>query len=387
VSMLAAGCSSTSTGLGGNNGASNNTNLQTSTQRVLSPNPQGEVIGNGQVRVALLVPKTIPGGAASVAAELRNGSVMAMEDFGNQSLQLVVKDTKGQAAEAQSRASEAVQEGSSLVLGPLFAKNVSASSGVTAPANIPILAFSTDTSVARRGVYLFSYTPQSDTSRIVSYAASQGRRTVFAFLPNNAEGILRERVLRQEAARNGMQVNTALYAVTREGVVNTVAQSLAAVQASDTVYIPDGGAIPSTILTTLQQAGVVIAGKQVLGSGKWESVRKGDAVLQGALYPGRDISKFNQFASRYQAKFGGAAGVNAALAYDAVTFAAELVRLNGANAFSTNNLESSRGFQGTNGLFRIQSDGITQRGLAIYKVQGGQGVIAEPAISSFGRGS
>ncbi len=360
---------------------------QGSQQRALSPNPNGEVLGNGNVRISLLVPLTIPGGAANVAKELRNGAAMAIEDFGQQQVQLVVKDTKGRAAEAQAAASEAAREGTSLILGPLFAANVSAASGVTQPSGIPILAFSTDTSVARRGVYLFSYTPQSDTQRIISYAASQGRRSVYAFLPQNAEGSLREQVLREEAGRNGMQVNVVKYAVSREGVSQAVQGSIAGVQASDTIYIPDGGAIPAAILTELQQSGVTLAGKQVLGSGKWESVRKGDAVLQNALYPGRDVRRFNQFANRYQGKYGGAAGVNAALAYDAVTFAVELVRLHGNNAFTSRNIESSRGFQGTNGLFRVQSSGITQRGLAIYRVQGGQGVLAEPAISSFGRNS
>ncbi len=143
---------------------------QNNLPRVLSPNPVGEVIGSGNVRIALLVPSSIPGGAAAVARELRNGAELAIQDFGRNQVQLVVKDTKGQATEEQARANEAISEGSSLVLGPLFASNVSAAAGVTLPANISMLAFSTDTSVARRGVYLFSYTPQSDTRRMIRYA-------------------------------------------------------------------------------------------------------------------------------------------------------------------------------------------------------------------------
>ena len=198
---------------------------------------------------------------------------------------------------------------------------------------------------------------------------------------------MREGVLRRTAGRNGMQVNVVKYAVTREGVELAVQQSIEAAQANDTIYIPDGGAIPAAVLTSLQRSGVQLAGKQILGSGKWESVRKNNSALEGALYPGRDTSRFTQFSTRYQTKFGASAGVNAALAYDAVTFAVELVRLDATNSFSTRNIESSRGFRGTNGLFRVQSNGITQRGLAIYKVQNGQGVLAEPAISSFGRNS
>ena len=381
---LLAGCATSD---GPQSGASQGT-PQSSVARVLTPNPVGEVIGNGDVRVSLLVPTTIPGGAAAVAKELRNGAAMAVQDFGQNRIQLVVKDTKGQAANAQASANEAVSEGSSLVLGPLFAANVSAASGVTLPANIVTIAFSTDTTVARRGVYLFSYTPQSDTRRILNFASSLGRNSIAAFLPRNPEGNLRERVLRQTAGANGFSLNVIKYDRTPQGIEQAINDSIGSVQTNDTIYIPEGGPIPGIILSGLGRNGVDVKSKQVLGSGNWESVKASDPLVQGAYYPGRDISRFNNFATRYQGQFGNRPGVQAALAYDAVTLASELVRIHGPNAFSSRNLEVARGFQGINGAFRIRSNGITERGLAIYKITGGRGTLAEPAISNFsGRGS
>ena len=355
-------------------------------EQTLAPNPQGEVIGSGDVRVALLVPTSIPGGAAAVAKELRNGAAMATQDFGGGRVQLVVKDTKGQAAIAQTKANEAIKEGSTLILGPLFAANVSAASGITLPANIVTLAFSTDTSVARRGVYLFSYTPQEDTRRIISYASSLGRRSIAAFLPNNAEGSLRESVLREMAGKNGLLLNIIKYDRTPAGVEKIVSESAAVLQTTDTIYVPEGGPIPNLILSGLKRNGVKITEKTVLGSGRWESVKTSDASVAGAYYPGRDITKFNEFAGRYQAKYGSRPGVNAGLAYDAMTLAAEFVRLRGSKtAFSPNNFENPNGFQGVNGAFRLRSNGTTQRGLAIYQIKGGKGTLAEPAVGRFSR--
>lgn len=353
--------------------------------QALTPNPKGEVIGSGNVRVALLVPTTIPGGAAAVAKELRNGAAMAAEDFGSGRVQLVVKDTKGQAAVAQSAANEAITEGASLILGPLFAANVSAASGITLPANVVTLAFSTDTSVARRGVYLFSYTPQEDTKRIISYAGSLGRRSIAAFLPNNAEGSLRERVLREMAGTNGLLLNVIKYERTPAGVNTATAESAGILQTSDTIYVPEGGPIPALLLAGIKRNGINLEEKTILGSGNWETVKTSDPVLAGAYYPGRDISKFNDFAARYQSKFGARPGVNAGLAYDAMTLAAEFVRLrgNGKAAFAPDTFENPNGFQGVNGAFRIRSDGTTQRGLAIYQIRGGKGTLAEPAVSRF----
>lgn len=375
-----AACSSTDSNI--RQGLPDNNTSQVA--KVLTPNPKGEVIGSGPVRVSLLVPATIPGGAAAVAKELRNGAAMAMQDFGQNQIQLVVKDTKGQAAESQTAAADAVAEGSSLILGPLFAANVSAASGSAQPAGVPMLSFSTDTTVGRRGVYLFSYTPQSDTNRIIRYAASIGRRSVTAFLPQNAEGNLRERVLRQTAGGSGMAVNVIKYERSPAGIEGALQPGVAAAQTSDTIYVPEGGPIPALILSGLKRNGLDLTGKQVLGSGAWESVKTGDAALQGAIYPGRDVKAFNGFATRYQSRFGARPGVQAAIAYDAVTLAAELARINGAqNPYPQSKLESSRGFQGINGAFRIRSDGTTQRGLAIYKIEGGRGTLLEPAVGSF----
>lgn len=342
------------------------------------------MIGSGNVRVSLLVPKTIPGAAAGIATELRNGAAMAMQDFGQSRIQLVIKDTQGQAAASQSAAAEAVAEGSSLVLGPLFAANVSAASGATLPASVPILAFSTDATVARRGVYLFSYTPQADTNRIIRYASSLGRRSVLAFLPINPEGNLRERLIREAAGSNGMRVSLVRYQRSEEGIQTAITEAVQTVQTVDSIYIPEGGPIPSLILSGLKRNGADLTGKQVLGAGSWESVKTSDPHVQGAVYPGRDIAVFNRFATRYQSRFGAKPGVQAAIAYDAVTLVSELARINGAaNPFPQSALESQRGFQGVNGAFRIRPNGITQRGLAVYRIENGGGRLVEPAVSSF----
>ena len=190
---------------------------------------------------------------------------MAVEDFGQDRIQVVVKDTKGQASEAQARTAEALSEGSSLILGPLFAANVSAAAGITLPANVPMLAFSTDTSVARRGVYLFSYTPQSDTRRMLDYATVLGSRSISAFLPRNPEGALRKRILEEMTLKNGISLAIHEYERTPEGIGNILAEGVASVLESDTVYIPEGGPIPALMMTGLTQNGVDFSEKKNSG--------------------------------------------------------------------------------------------------------------------------
>ena len=359
--------------------------LGTTTQQVaLDPNPKGEVFGQGATRVTLLVPKTAAGNAASVASEIRNGALLAMQDFGQSTLQLVIKDTKGQAADAQAMASEAIAEGSSAIVGPLFSSSVNAASAITQPGGKTMIAFSNDTSVARRGVYLLSYTQQADTRRMINYALSLGKRNIHAFLPNTAVGTLQEGVLRELAGGAGANVQISKYERSGPGIEQAVRDAAVPLATADAIYIPEGGQLPSVILSSIKRVGIPLDGKQVLGSGQWESVKFGSPELEGALYTGRDVRNFSAFSDRYQGAYNVKPGVFAALGYDAVTLVSSLVKTKGPQqAFTASAIEDRRGFAGINGIFRLQSDGTSQRGLAVYRVSNGSGAPESPAPTSF----
>jgi len=358
---------------------------QTTGAPVLTPNPNGEVVGNGQVRIALLIPKSAPGNGAAAANDIRNGALLAIADFGS-SLQIVIKDDAGQPAGAQAAAAEAVREGASLIIGPLFASTVSAASGVTQPAGRSMFAFSSDTSTARRGVYLLSFTPQEDTKRIVSYAASQGRRSVLAFLPNNAEGQVREGALRSEAGASGMNVQIVRYDRTMPSIETAITQALPLIATADAIYVPEGFDVPNTIFQSLRRKSVDLVGKLVMGSGNWESVRFTEPTLEGAVYPGRDTAGLASFDSAYTARYGGKPSVQAALGYEAVTLAAILLSQNGPDrAYRPETIENPAGYSGINGVFRLRQDGTAERGLAVYQVERGVARIVAPAPGRFGR--
>ncbi len=88
----------------------------------------------------------------------------------------------------------------------LFAQSVSAVGQVARQRGIPVIAFSTDASVAAHGVYLLSFLPESDVKRVVDYAVSRGKRSFAALLPDNAYGSVVEAAFQQEVARRGGRV-------------------------------------------------------------------------------------------------------------------------------------------------------------------------------------
>ena len=122
-------------------------------------------IGSGQVRIGLILPLSGQGNAGVAAQSMKNAAELALAEFKNPDIQLLVKDDAGTPQGAQAAAQEAMNEGAELIIGPLFAQSVRAVAQTVRPRNIPVIAFSTDASVATRGVYLLSFLPETDVRR------------------------------------------------------------------------------------------------------------------------------------------------------------------------------------------------------------------------------
>ena len=91
-------------------------------------------------------------------------------------------------------------------LGGVPATSVPAVAQVARGRGISVIAFSTDSSVASRGVYLLSFLPESDVNRIVEYAATIGKRSFGALLPDNAYGNVVEAAFKQAVPKRGGRV-------------------------------------------------------------------------------------------------------------------------------------------------------------------------------------
>ena len=159
--------------------------------------------GGGAVKVALLLPITGSGNTPAVAKALKQAAELALFDFDNPNVTLVPKDTRGSPDGARAAAESAVQEGAELIIGPLFAAEVSAAAPVARNANIPMIALSSDQNVAGNGVYLLSFLAGRDVPRIVSYAMAKGKRSFAVLVPQTAYGRLAEESFAKSVARNG----------------------------------------------------------------------------------------------------------------------------------------------------------------------------------------
>ncbi|HEY1362251.1 MAG TPA: penicillin-binding protein activator [Xanthobacteraceae bacterium] len=364
--------------------------LQGSPPNAAAPAHSAGNLGEGHVKVGFILPLSGGGNAAAAAQSMRQAAEMALAEFSNPDLQLLVKDDAGNAPGAQQAAQQALDEGAEIILGPLFALTVGPVGQVAKSRGVPVIAFSTDSNVASRGVYLLSFLPESDVDRIVGYAAGQGKLAFAALVPDNAYGTVVEAEFKQTVARRGGRV-VALerYPLDRaqmQGPVRNVAQAAAR---ADAIFIPDTAEWAGPVVQGLIADGIDAKRVQLLGTGLWEDAQIfSNPQLEGAWYAGPDSTGFRNFSARYRSRFGQDPARTASLAYDAVALVAALVKTQGKQRFAESVLTNSSGFTGIDGLFRFRPNGSNQRGLAVLRVSptGGQ-IVSAPPKSFTGSGT
>ncbi|MCR6733620.1 MAG: penicillin-binding protein activator [Afipia sp.] len=346
------------------------------------PQQQPSALGSGQVKVGLLLPLSASGNAGVAAQSMRNAAELALAEFQNPNIQLLVKDDAGTAQGAQQGAQQALDEGAEIILGPLFALSVPAAAQLARTRGVPMIAFSTDSSVAGRGVYLLSFLPESDVNRIVDYAAGTGKRSFAAFLPENAYGNVVEAAFKQAVARKGGRIVAFEKYSDPSASARTFGQSLAG---ADSLLLADDGDALVGVADALAANGADLKRLQLLGTGLWDNPRVfANANLRGGLYAAPDPSGFRSFSGRYRAKYGGDPVRTATLAYDGVALVAALARTQGGQRFSPDVLTNPSGFAGIDGLFRFRADGTNERGLAVMRATPSGGQIAANSPKSFG---
>lgn len=360
--------------------------IPTQTPQTL-PTAAGRTLGDGPVRVALLLPLT--GDVATVGTSMANAADLAVAFIQSQSSQqlnitVVVKDTGGNPQIAAQKASEAITEGASLILGPLKAESVQAAGGVARSAGVPMIAFSNNSGAASAGVYLLNVLPEVEARRTLAYAQAQGKQAVSAIVPATSYGQIQEGAFRQAAAELGMTVR-AVYQYSNETEArNAVAQITPFLQQGsiDTLFLPDRATAPS-IGVLLEQAGIDKSNLMIIGSLDWagDTVIPQTSYLTGAIYPAVDETGLAALRPQYQARFGSEPHPFSTLAYTAVLLANTSSLSMSLPRYDRTQLTRPSGFGGRDGLFRFLADGRSQYSLAIKQITiGGAQQIDGPKI-------
>jgi len=343
------------------------------------PAPQGQVVGTGPVRVALLLPLSGDPGLAQVGQSMGNAATLAMEAIGRSTgtannIHLVIKDTGGNAVAARNAAAAAITEGARLIIGPLQAASVQAAGGVARASGVPLIGFSNNSGAASQGIYLLNVLPETEALRSVGYAMSLGRKSFAVVTSRTSSGEVNLAAFRAAASQLGANVTSIFQfdGSSEEDFRNAVSQLIPLIQTGviDALYLPERLFAPSAAVL-MESAQLDKSTFTILGSADWDGDVKvaQTAFLDGALFPAVDPAGYDRLSRAYQTQFGMPPHRLATLASTAVKLANHSLLAGTNPPYQTDQLINSRGFLGDDGGVRFFRNGTNIHQLVIKRLQ------------------
>jgi branched-chain amino acid transport system substrate-binding protein len=341
--------------------------------------------GATPVRIGIILPfgsSSAP--TRALAASMMKAAQLAMFDSGRRNILLMTADEGNGGGAAAAAAQQLLSQGAEVIVGPLFGPSVSVVAPIARDRAVPVLAFSTEKSVAGNGVYLLSFLAENEVNRVIRYAASKGHKSFAALAPQTAYGdVAKDAFTEAVAAAHGNIVDVERYAP-NAGAVAAPAGAVAK-SGADAVLIAQGGVILRAIAPTLSLDGATRDKVKLMGTGLWDDDAQlmRETSLHGSWYAAPAPNSDAEFAGKYRATFGTAPAQLASLAYDAVSLVALLSPGVAYHRFTRGALMDPNGFAGVNGIFRFKADGTSERGLAVLEVTANGPLVVSPAPTTF----
>ncbi len=360
-----------------------------------TPEPQAEIaslppaasaaparaVHQGEVRAALLLP--LSGSQAAIGQALSNAAQLALFEIADAKFNLIPLDTKGTAEGAAAAAQAAMAQGADIVLGPVFSYEVKAAAPMVRDQAIPLLAYTTDRSVATAGTYALGFLPGPQVARVLAHAREQGLRRIGVLARSDDYGRAVADAAKEAAAAQGLELVAVDYydpaatdftqVVKRFSARRGVTSKGVPGSAYDAVLLPDDGVrlrnIASLLSYYMSEGGAEVP--RLLGTLLWDDPKlAAEPALAGGWYPAPPSAGHIAFEQRYAKAFGalpprlsGLAGI----AYDSAALAAALAR-NGMGDYGSATLQNPNGFAGVDGIFRLGANGIAERGLTVKEI-------------------
>ncbi len=343
------------------------------------------------VTVALLVPSGSENASdATLAQSLENAARLAVADLQGATIDLRVYSTAGNPQQAAAQAQQAVDDGARIILGPVYAEAANAAGVAVADEGINVLSFSNNATIAGGNVFILGQTFLNTASRLVDYAASQGKRNIVVVHGSDVAGQIGLNAIQSAAAGSGAAIaGTVSYPLTQQGVVQAIPTIRDTVRSSgaDALFLtaPSASALP-LLTQLLPEAGVSTADTQYIGLTRWDIPAQTLALpgVQGGWFATPDPNRSAAFSGRYQTAYGAAPHPIGGLAFDGIAAIGALVSSGNSDALTAASLTQGAGFQGATGIFRFRADGTNERGLAVATIVDQQVSVIASAPQSFG---
>ena len=313
--------------------------------------------------------------AASMA--LYDGYLSMPSDQIHSQIILLPKDTGNTAADAARVAQDAIKQGATFIIGPMFSQSVMQVAPLAKASNLTMLTFSNNKAVASPTVFTFGFMPEQQVTRIAEYAYLSKYQRVALLAPNDSYGEkVKESLTALYAQKGGRVAPGELYAPSAANIDAAVSRVVAsynntpAERRFQAIFIGDGGSQLKNIIASLKKTNIDLSKIKLLGTGLWDDPEITKIPeMQGAWFPSASPGAYSNFERHFTAIYGYKPPRLASMAYDAVHLVAKLSMPTAGMGPTPEALTNPDGYMTpANGLVRLMPNGTSERKLDIMEV-------------------
>ena len=335
-------------------------------------------------RAAVLLP--LSGKSASVGAAFQNSAMLALQEQTDSPLELMFFDTKGTDEGVSDAWYAARVQHPDVVIGPIFAHELKALKNESP--NVPVISFTTDSSLMESGVYTMGVLVPNQIERLVGFMCEKGERQIAVIGPENKTGELTMNTLSEaiQSCPDMTLKHVSLYEPETNDfmpVISKLSSQLVDPRKTkltdkeqeflampieerldfDALLIFEDGVKLQQLLSLLAYYDISPQVVSFYGLANWQGT--GDRGLIGGYFSATPQDKIAYFNARYRDAFQEEPPRIATLAYDAVSLVSVLAD---NKALTNHNLLNPNGFTGVTGRFRLKNDGSNERLLDVFQI-------------------
>ncbi len=351
-------------------------------QGIQSPTDLPDLLGKRETTTAMLLP--LSGRNAAVGEDFKNAALLAQMDRGDDSTTVLFFDTaaKGGVSAAYD---QAMEQNADIILGPIFSADVAQIANEDP--TVPVVSFTSDTSVLESGIYSMGLLIPSQIQRNVDFMCANGQYKIGVIGPDNKTcKLVMDALEKAIETCPGMTIyKTSLYtpgtvdlgpAVLKivpetENVRNKEGRSKSLVEEVTERELPFDALLVFESGVKLQQLASMLAyydaGPNIVPTYSLTTIKNTrDINLTGIYFPDLPQSNLREFKLRYADLFGKKPLDVASFSYDATGFSS---LLGSTGRLNDTGLLNPDGFNGVNGRFRLRADGTNERLLSVFQIR------------------
>jgi len=350
--------------------------------------------------VAALLP--LSGQSKSVGESLKNAALMAAFEYRQTPVKVLFFDTEGTEEGAAQAYQWALAQRPNIVLGPVFSKEVSAVQN--AGISVPLLTFSSDTSLMNYKTATMAVTVPEQIRQMVRYACRNNQLRLAVMGPESKTGEISMNALAEEIQHcPGMSMQkVSLYAADTMNFTKAVqnilppiidadkpnltekekaqlAMPMSARAGLDAIFVFEEGIKLRQLLSILA---FYDAGARDIPVYTFAVVNQiNDNSVNGAYFADLDETNYRNFAQKYQNYFGRAPTRIATQMYDAISWIFSEAGL--GHGVTLSDLQQKGRYWGVDGLIHLNTDGTNKRALQLKQKRGSKSILVEAAENDF----